>query len=198
MKTFLHVGCGPATKDQCPNCFRGDDWREIRLDIDPAVKPDIIGSITAMAPVADASMDALYSSHNLEHLYAHEVEIALREFHRVLKPQGFAVVTCPDLKAIAQLVVEDRLLDVVYTSPDGPVTALDMIYGYRGYTRAGNHFMAHRCGFTATVLLGTLAAAGFASYAAFTVPKDFAIWAVARKDALDNAAMRRFMETLFP
>lgn len=35
----------------------GSDWKEIRLDIDPANEPDIVGSMLDMAAVADASVD---------------------------------------------------------------------------------------------------------------------------------------------
>jgi predicted SAM-dependent methyltransferase len=38
-------------------------------------------------------MDALYSSHNIEHVFAHEVVPTLKEFRRVLKPDGFVVIT---------------------------------------------------------------------------------------------------------
>src|SRR5947209_1666250 len=72
MPTFLHVGCGPKRKSGTTRGFQRDEWTELRLDIDPSVKPDIIGTITDLSAVADASVDALYSSHNIEHLYPHE------------------------------------------------------------------------------------------------------------------------------
>jgi len=42
-----------------------------------------------MPAVADGSVDAIYSSHNIEHLYPDEIPVALKEFLRVLKPEGF-------------------------------------------------------------------------------------------------------------
>ena len=77
-KKLLHVGCGP--KHPLPAFLTGDEWQEIRLDIDPNVKPDIIASITHMAAVDNASVDGVYSSHNLEHLFAHEVPIRWANF----------------------------------------------------------------------------------------------------------------------
>ncbi len=97
MKTFLHVGCGPKRKNQTTKGFNTPDWTELRFDIDDSVAPDIIGTMTDMSAVASESVDAIFSSHNIEHLYAHEVPVALAEFLRVLKPDGFLVVTCPDL-----------------------------------------------------------------------------------------------------
>ena len=37
--------------------------------------------MTDMSMVDSAAVDAVWSSHNLEHLYAHEVPVALGEFH---------------------------------------------------------------------------------------------------------------------
>lgn len=66
------------------------DWTENRLDIDPAVQPDVTGTMTDMASVASASVDAVFSSHNIEHLYPYEVPPSLAEFRRVLRDDGFA------------------------------------------------------------------------------------------------------------
>jgi hypothetical protein len=70
---MLHVGCGSATLAKLPPGFRDGSWSEVRLDINPAVKPDIIGTITDMPDVPSGSMDAVYSSHNIEHVYTHDV-----------------------------------------------------------------------------------------------------------------------------
>ena len=76
MKTFLHVGCGPKHKDQTTRGFNTPDWTELRLDIDKNVNHDIVGTMLDMSAVADASVDAVFSSHNIEHLYPHEVPLA--------------------------------------------------------------------------------------------------------------------------
>jgi predicted SAM-dependent methyltransferase len=161
-KRVLHVGCGTYSEEKLHSVFRGSNWHEIRVDIDPAVKPDIQASITDMRKhVRDASVDAVWSSHNIEHLYDHEVDSALREFVRVLRPEGFALITCPDLEAIARLVAGgvDR---VAYESPAGPITPLDMLFGHRRSIQRGNLFMCHRTGFTEERLGKLIVAAGFA------------------------------------
>ena len=76
----LHVGCGPARQDSLPSIFRTPQWRELRLDIDPGCQPDLVGSITSMTAVESGSCTAVFSSHNLEHLQPHEVQVALAEF----------------------------------------------------------------------------------------------------------------------
>ena len=57
---FLHVGCGPKRQDQTP--FAGKLWRELRLDIDASVQPDVVGTMTDMGAVTDGSVDAVFSS----------------------------------------------------------------------------------------------------------------------------------------
>ena len=181
-KTVLNVGCGYPLRQKLHPHFHGADWQEIRLDLDPAVQPDIVCSITDMSPVADCSVDAVWSSHNLEHLQRYEVPRALDEFFRVLRPRGVLLMTLPDLRQVAQLVVEDRLEDQAYTSPSGPITALDMIFGHTASLARGNRFMAHRTGFTALTLQKALAEAGFADIA-IRQGNCFDLWASAHKPA---------------
>src|SRR5438045_2405301 len=97
-KTVLNVGCGYPLRQKLHRHFQGHEWREIRLDLDPAVQPDIVCSITDIGPVVADSVDAVWSSHNLEHLQRHEVPQALAEFFRVLKPRGLLLLTLPDLQ----------------------------------------------------------------------------------------------------
>ena len=160
-KTVLNVGCGYPLRQKLHRHFHGPEWREIRLDLDPAVQPDIVCSITDISPVAADWVDAVWSSHNLEHLQRHEVPLALAEFLRVLKPHGLLLVTLPDLQQVARLVAEDRLEESAYVSQSGPITPLDMIFGHTTSLARGNQFMAHRTGFTARSLHKLLIEAGF-------------------------------------
>jgi SAM-dependent methyltransferase len=174
-KTVLNVGCGAPGKHNLHAAFRGGEWRELRLDIDPTVAPDILCSITDMRPVATGSIDAIWSSHNLEHLYRHEVPTALAEFVRVLRPGGEVLLTLPDLQRVAEMVAENGLEDEAYVSPSGPITPLDMLYGHSPSLSRGHLNMAHKCGFTARTLAQLLNEAGFAGV---TVQRDaFALWA---------------------
>ena len=180
-RTVLHVGCGMADPAKLPAAFfPAGLWAELRLDIDPGVAPDIIASITEMGVVAQGSVDAVWSAHNLEHLFAHEVALALAEFRRVLRPDGCVLVTMPDLQQVAELVAAGNLEGAAYISAMGPIAALDMLYGFRPAIAQGNAFMGHRTGFTATTLTAHLQRAGFSDV---RVQRDgaFALWATGVK-----------------
>ncbi len=179
-KIVLHVGCGAPNPQKLHAHFRTTEWREVRLDIDPAVQPDIVASITDMAIVKTESVDAIWSSHNIEHLYPHEVALALNEFYRVLKIGGLALITLPDLQRVAEWIAQDRLEDIAYVSPAGPITPLDMAYGHRPSLARGNLFMAHKTGFTAKTLGNALVKAGFVAVKVTRGPA-FDLWAVAYK-----------------
>jgi len=163
-RILLNVGCGPrANSGRLPEAFRTAGWREVRVDLDPGVQPDLVASITDLSGVPDGSVDALWSSHNIEHLYRFEVPNALQEFLRVLKPHGFAYLKTPDLQAVAQMIAADQLHDTAYESPAGPITPHDMVFGHEASVAGGNLFMAHRTGFTANSLGAAMRTAGFAT-----------------------------------
>ena len=199
MPSFLHVGCGQKRKDQTTAGFNSPEWDEVRFDIDEKVKPDLIGTITDMQNVISGSMDAIYSSHNIEHVYAHEVETVLKEFIRVLTPEGFVVITCPDLQSVCKLVSEDKLLDPAYSSPAGPITPLDILYGHRASLKRGNHYMAHKCGFTLNVLISVLKNHGFSAVAGMRREQPFFdLFVIGFKKSLSEDELRAFALQHFP
>jgi ubiquinone/menaquinone biosynthesis C-methylase UbiE len=160
MKTFLNVGCGPIRSKI--KGFDNSDWKEIRLDIDSNVKPDIVGSSTDMSLVKTGSVDAVYSSYNLDHIYPHEVSIALKEFHRVLNNEGIVFIRCPDLQTVCEAVANDKLLEPLYESEEGePIYPIDVIYGHRWYTQNGHEYQTKKVGFTYSTLDASFAEAGF-------------------------------------
>ncbi len=63
-----------------------DDFKFCQLNLDGAT-----------LPFADASFDFLSCNHVLEHIF--ETEKLLREFHRVLQPQGLCVISVPNTSA---------------------------------------------------------------------------------------------------
>jgi SAM-dependent methyltransferase len=130
----------------------GDCVEEVRLDLNPDTNPDIVGGIQDLGDIG--VFDACYCSHVLEHLYPHEVGMALREIRRVLTEDGFALIFVPDLEGVT---ISD---EVLFHAPGGPISAIDMIYGFRPQLEK-NPAMAHHTGFTSDLLETALREAGF-------------------------------------
>jgi protein O-GlcNAc transferase len=197
MKKFLHVGCG--VKNKCDTTEEFFQWQELRFDIDPKVNPDILGTMTDMTMIEDEYTDAIFSSHNIEHLYAHEVPIALSEFYRVLKKDGYVVLTCPDLQAVCSLVVADGLTDVAYVSLAGPISPIDILYGFRPALKIGNFYMAHRTGFTQKTLIQAFESNRFISTISIKrAAPYYDIWFLASKENLDHEKMLKLAKLHFP
>ncbi len=195
IKKVLHVGCGMRPVELMPAPFRDDGWQEIRFDIDENVNPDILGTITDMQSVPTGAMQAVFSSHNIEHIYPHEVPTALAEFRRVLDAGGFLVITCPDLQSVAQVVAEGRLTQPLYVTPTGPVAAIDILYGLRRSIARGNEFMAHRGGFTLASMIDHLFGAGFKNAVGLRRPSNYDLWVVATKVDVDDEKLRDMLKT---
>ena len=196
MKTFLHVGCGPQTKIGLKG-FDNDQWKEVRFDIDKTVNPDIVGTLLDMSKVASNSVEAVYSSHNIEHVYPHQVPIVVKEFLRVLKDDGVVVLTCPDLQSVCDAILKDKLYDPLYETPD-PIAPIDILYGLRPALEEGNEFMAHKCGFTYSSLLNFFIEAGFQKWIGGRRPEDYALYLIACKGKKSDEELRNLALEFLP
>ena len=199
MKTFLHVGCGPKDKSKIKG-FNHNNWKEIRFDIDKNVTPDIVGTLTDMKLVKTGSVDAIYSAHNIVHIFPHEVPIALKEFYRVLKDDGIVVITCPDLQAVCELVVKDKLLEPFYESPAGQISPIDVLFGHRTLIAQGNEYMAHKGGFTYSALNASFFEVGFkARYGGrFQEEGEYNLFLVAFKQKEPEEEIKKIANPFFP
>jgi SAM-dependent methyltransferase len=140
------------------------EFEHLLLDIDPKGAPDIVCDARNLTSLDANQFDAVYCSHNLEHYYRHEVPKVLAGFLHVLKDGGFVQVRVPDLHEVMRVTLAQRLdlEDVLYESPAGPITVLDVLYGYGvEIERSGKDFFAHKTGFTQKSLTKVLDAAGF-------------------------------------
>src|SRR5215212_3411632 len=102
-KRVLNVG-GNAEEIELPPQYAG--FAQLRLDIDPAVKPDIVCDGRELTRLEAGQFDAVYCSHNLEHYYRHEVPKVLAGFRHVLKDEGFAHIIVPDVGEVMRVAVE--------------------------------------------------------------------------------------------
>ena len=72
------------------------------LDIDPKWNPDIVADARKI-PLDDNSVDEILAQHVIEHFYWTETSILLKEWYRVLKPNGIIKIICPDLDYILRV-----------------------------------------------------------------------------------------------
>jgi SAM-dependent methyltransferase len=159
-----------------------DGWEHYLLDIDPTGGPDIVCDAREMHTLPASSYDAVFCSHNLEHYYRHDLPRVLAGFLHVLKPDGFADIRVPDMKAVFEEMLKRGLDidDVLYESPAGPITVNDVVYGFgRKIAESGHDFYGHRNGFTHRSLVMALRSAGFV--AVFTGSLPLEISAIAFK-----------------
>ena len=197
MKTLLHVGCGYLNKSNLKG-FDDDNWKEIRFDIDKKVNPDIEGTLTDMSLVKTASVDAIYSAHNFDHIYPHEVPVALKEFYRVLKDDGIVVITCPDMQGVCEAIAEDKLLETLYESVSGPISPIDVLFGNRREIAEGNEYMAKKGGFTYSALDRVFFEAGFMTRVGGRREGMYELFLVAFKQEKSNEEIQRIAIPFIP
>lgn len=197
MKTILHVGCGSQNILSMPSYFHDGTWGEIRFDIDPNVYPDIQGKLQDLSLINNSTIDALYSSHNIEHVSSFEVPIVLKEFRRVLNSDGFAMIRCPDIKSVAEAMFSGSIEDALYVSPAGPISALDIVYGHQIALQQGQIYMAHKTAFTAETLAKHLMSSGF-SEVKIARDKIFGLHAIAFVKKPSQSYSRILSEAMFP
>ena len=159
-RLLVNLGSGPKGSTRLPAMFA--EWRELRVDIDAKAVPDLLADVTDLSAIESGSVDAVWSAHCIEHLYLSDVGKAIAGAYRILSDDGFLCVIVPDLQTIAEYITTDRLHEVVYQSPAGPVIAHDIIFGFGPFLAQGHVKMAHKCGFTPTLLLQQLREAPFA------------------------------------
>jgi len=180
----LNVG-GGSKSVPIPTHYAG--WEHVLLDIDPRENPDLVCDARELTALAADQFEAVYCSHNLEHYYQHDCCRVLRGFLHVLRENGFAEIRVPDLGALMQHVVKTRMdiEEVLYTSPVGPITPRDVLYGYGAEIESsGQDFYAHKTGFTEKSLLRTLERAGFEEALLAETPHSFELHVFAFKATL--------------
>jgi len=180
MKQVLHVGCGPTI---IPDYFAAPEWREVRYDIDPSCNPHIVGSLDDMSVFEDGAFDALYSAHNIEHLYVKDAYRALKEFYRVLKPRGVCYILTPDIQALGEVISTGQLEKILFQSQAGPITAADLLWGWKNIVSHEFSFMAHKYCFTASTLTYYLNRVGFKSILTQRRPHSYELAVIATPES---------------
>ena len=100
----LEVGVGSKVVS---SYLRNQGVELTTLDIDPALEPDHVGSVTEM-PLGDETFDAVICTEVLEHMPFECTRQAIREIHRVTR--GYAFITVPHFTLSLALLVRLPLL----------------------------------------------------------------------------------------
>jgi predicted SAM-dependent methyltransferase len=134
----LNLGCGLDKKQGY-----------INIDIRKEVKPDLIWNLENIPyPFESNSIEEIIAKDVLEHFPFRKVENILKEWFRILKPQGKLYIQTPDLIAICYKVI----LNNNYTWKDISY----WVYGGQDYNE---NF--HKSGFTIPTIRKLLESIGF-------------------------------------
>lgn len=122
------------------------------MNVLPGPHVDHLGNANDLSRFPDASLEAIYSSHTLEHFdYQHELMATLKEWHRALGPFGTLYVSVPDLDVLAELFLDKTNLTV-----NEHFMVMRMMFG--GHTDPHDY---HGVGLNADFLVAFLEEAGF-------------------------------------
>jgi SAM-dependent methyltransferase len=150
----LHIGCGKGLLD---------GW--VNIDISPA---PLAMNVLWGLPFKDQSVDVVFVSHLLEHLFfPRDVKAFLAELRRVLAPEGIVRLVVPDVeKCIEAYRMNDRKFfesrrETWSWWPENP-TRLEDFLGYAGAGAEPAYlFESHKYGYDFETLQRVLADAGF-------------------------------------
>lgn len=115
--------------------------------VDAFVETDIKAQMWEI-PLADGSVEEIYSSHALEHVEMKMVQPTLKEWLRLLNPGGTLLLQVPNLDYCAKFWLTHK--------PEEHLWAESIMFGNQAHE---GEF--HKCGFTAMGLQGDLQQCGF-------------------------------------
>ncbi len=139
-KKIIDIGCGHTYREF-------EEGIPVRVDLDETCNPDYRADVRNL-PFGNQEFDIVFSSHVLEHFSRVQQEIVLKEWIRILKPDGELRLILPNIMWAAKKLVEDD-----YVRPDQNVW--NVLYGGQS-----NELDFHYNGFTPRILNHILASAG--------------------------------------
>ncbi len=137
MSIKLHLGCGNIVIPGWINIDKYNKHADIKADIVSLQYQDV---------------DEIYTSHTIEHLLPQEFEEALRNWYRILKPNGILIIRCPN-----SFVHIQRWLDATDEQRYAEPGVQNSVLGFR--TRGPGYFNHNL--FTPGLLKRCLIEAGF-------------------------------------
>jgi SAM-dependent methyltransferase len=146
----LHLGCGSRIFDGYIN-VDGEYMRD-----NSAVT---IHDITQPFPLPDNSVDEILTVHVIEHITRSRVANMLREWHRILRPGGFAAIEWPDFLKMCQEVVKNP--DCLLAGADRRLQKRTVLGIYGDNERYPDPVMWHKWGYSEHSLCHLFLEVGF-------------------------------------
>lgn len=162
-KAVLQIGIHNAAPETLHKNFRNDGWHVVSVDTHEDQKPNYVGSITQLSMIGDQSVDAVWCPHVMQKLFAFQIPMALKEACRVLKYNGVFYMTVPDAQIASAYFAHNRATETLYHSPAGPVTPMDLLFGFQPVIQRGNTSLTHHCAFTSESLATLMRESGFSN-----------------------------------
>ena len=97
----LHLGCGPKFIE---------GWKHYDALEFPHV--DIVGPVDHLQ-LEDCSAEIIYASHVLEHFSRHKCVDVLKEWYRVLKPEGILRLAVPNFEEVCKIYTNSSSADKI-------------------------------------------------------------------------------------
>jgi len=113
----LHLGCG---KKYIPGF--------IHIDIEKYDHIDYNTDASDLHMFKDNSVDLIYSAHLLEHYKRRDIDTVLKEWYRVLKPDGTLRLAVPDFEALIKIYNKYKDLEMIMGPLYGNNGKLDSHY----------------------------------------------------------------------
>lgn len=126
------------------------------LDVLQRPEVDFIANASNLEQFDDNSIEAIYASHVLEHFYHgwnNELINTLKEWYRVLQPNGKLYISVPDLKVLCWLFLNPNLM------PWDKLHLMRIMFGGQV-----DEYDVHKVGFDADILAMYLEEVGFSNY----------------------------------
>jgi len=130
-RTALVTSWASNPKDAKIKHFEDDVWTVKTYDAEPKIEADYTGHIFKMDAIEDNSIDALWCQQIMQRYYMPHVLEALKEFKRVMRDDALLYINVPDGQLAAAHLAHENFYKPLYETPAGPITAVDIVYGYQ-------------------------------------------------------------------
>ncbi len=160
-RKVLFLGHASAHPQRLHSYFKQDGWAVTSMDSEPSLNPDIKGTLTELSTLSSGAYDAIWAQHLLQQFYMHQIGNGLREMFRIIKDGGFVFLSIPDAQLAASFLANNKYDTAIYTSPAGPINAMDILFGYHKFLTSGATHQGHKFAFTAESIGLAMRACGF-------------------------------------